>query len=168
VIFPRRTAAPVLVRGSGVRCIVGLVGSWGAASFENDAAGEWFLLVEEATDPGAVMASAIDEVLSAAEFVEVDLCCEAIAAAELCACCAGQLPDRLPDNVYGWVQANPHGPHADEIELAVQAVGRVRAESELRNLWEDAGDRSQWLAEVDDLLSRLGRSSAGNPPSLSP
>jgi hypothetical protein len=67
------------------------------------------------------MASALDEVLSAAEFVEVDLCCEAIAAAELRACCAGRLPDRLPDNVYGWVQANPHGPHADEIELAVQA-----------------------------------------------
>jgi Domain of unknown function (DUF4259) len=78
--------------------MVGLVGSSGVASFENDAAGEWFLLVEEA-HPGAVMASAIDEVLSAAEFLEVDLCCEAIAAAELCACCAGQLPDRLPDNV---------------------------------------------------------------------
>ncbi len=114
------------------------------------------------------MASSIDEVLSAAEFLEVDMCCEAIAAAELCACCAGQLPDRLPDNVYGWVQANPHGPHADEIELAVQAVTRVREESELRDLREAAGDRAQWLAEVDDLVSRLGRSSAGSPPSVSP
>jgi hypothetical protein len=78
-----------------VRCIVRLVGSWGVASFENDAAGDWFLLVEEAPDPGAVMASAIDDVVSAAECLEVDACCEAIAAAELCACCAGQLPDRL-------------------------------------------------------------------------
>lgn len=94
-----RTAAPVLVRGSGVRCIVGFVGSWGVASFENDAAGEWFLLVEEAPEPGAVMASAIDQVLSAAECLGVDLCSEAIAAAELCASCAGQLPDRLPDSV---------------------------------------------------------------------
>jgi hypothetical protein len=33
------------------------------------------------------MASAIDGVLSAAEYLDVDLCCEAIAAAELCACC---------------------------------------------------------------------------------
>lgn len=160
--------SPAAPAAPPVRCIVGPVGSWGVASFENDAAGEWFLLVEEAPDPGAVMASAIDEVLGAAEFLEVDLCCEAIAAAELCACCAGQLPDRLPDNVYGWVQANPHGPHADEIELAVQAVTRVREESELRDLWEAAGDRSQWLAELDDLLSRLGRSSAGSPPSVSP
>ena len=116
----------MLVRGSGARCIVGLVGSWGVASFENDAAGDWFLLVEAAPDPGAVMASAIDGVLSAAEYLDVDLCCEAIAAAELCACC------------------------------------------ELRDLCEAAGDRAQWLAEVDDLLSRLSRSSAGNPPSVSP
>ena len=75
------------------------------------------------------MASAIDEALSAAEFLDVELCCEAIAAAELCACCGGQLPDRLPDNLYGWVQANPRRPHADEIELAVQAGSRVREES---------------------------------------
>jgi hypothetical protein len=151
-----------------VRCIVRRVGSWGVASFENDAAGDWFLLVEEAPDPGAVMASAIDDVASAAGFLEVDACCEAIAAAELCACCAGQLPDRLPDNVDGWVQANPHGPHADEVELAIQAVTRVREESELRDLWEDSEDWSQWLAEVDHLLSRLRRSSAGSPPSVSP
>jgi hypothetical protein len=148
--------------------MVRAVGSWGVASFENDAACDWFLIVEEAPDPGAVMAAAIDDVLSAAESLELDLCCEAIAAAELCACCAGQLADRLPDQIQGWVHANPHGPHADEIDLAVQAVSRVREDSELRELWEEAGDCPHWLAEVDDLVSRLGRSSAGSPPSLSP
>jgi hypothetical protein len=144
------------------------MGSWGVASFENDAAADWFLLVEEAVDPGAVMASAIDEALSAADHLEGDVSREAIAAAELCACCAGQPPDRLPDNVDGWVQTNPHGPHADEVELAVQAVTRVREESELRDLWEDSEDLAQWLAEVDRLLTRLRRSSAGSPPSVSP
>jgi hypothetical protein len=144
------------------------VGSWGVASFENDAAGDWFLLVEEAPDPGAVLASAIDDVLSAAEFLELDPCCEAIAASELCACCAGQLPARLPDNVDRWVQAKPHVPHPDEIDLAVLAVSRVREESELHDLWEDAGDGPRWLAEVDDLLSRLRQSSAGTTPSVSP
>jgi Domain of unknown function (DUF4259) len=148
--------------------MVGSMGTWGIASFENDAAGDWFLTVEEAPDPGAVMAAAIDDALGAAEYLELDVCCEAIAAAELCACCAGQLPDRLPDRVQGWVQANPHGPHADEIAVAVEAVDRVRGESELRDLWEDAGDCPNWLAEVEDLVSRLGRSSAGSPPSVSP
>jgi hypothetical protein len=149
-------------------CIVRPMGSWGVASFENDAATDWFLLVEEAVDPGAVMASAIDHAVSDAEHLEGDASCEAIAAAELCACSAGQLPDRLPDNVDGWVQANPHGPHADEVELAVQAVTRVRDESELRDHWEGTGDCPRWLAEINDLLSRLGRSSAAGPPSVSP
>ncbi|MFZ0041930.1 MAG: DUF4259 domain-containing protein [Solirubrobacteraceae bacterium] len=144
------------------------MGSWGVASFENDAAADWFLLVEEATDPGAVMASAIDDALSDADDLDEDVSCEAIAAAELCACCAGQPPDRLPDNVDGWVRDNPHGMHADEVELALQAVIRVREESELRDQWQRTGDSSQWLAEVNDLLARLGRSSAGGPPSVSP
>jgi uncharacterized protein DUF4259 len=153
---------------SSRRCSVGVVGSWGVGSFENDAAADWFLRVEEAPDPGAVIATAIDDALSAAEKPELDLCYEAVAAAELFACCADQLPDRLPDNVAGWVEANPHGPHADEVALAVQAVGRVREESELRELWEADDDCAHWLAGVDDLLSRLGRSSVGSPPSISP
>jgi hypothetical protein len=148
--------------------MVRLVSSSGSASFENDAAGDWFLLVEEAQDPGAVMATALDEVLGHAGLPELDLCREAIAAAELCASCAGQLPQRLPDSVLAWVEENPHGPHLDEVELAVHAVTRIREESELREYWEAAGDDSQWLAAVDDLLLRLGRSSAGSPPSVTP
>lgn len=142
--------------------------SWGVASFDNEAAGAWFLTVEEAPDPGAVMAAAIDEAISAADELEIDPSCEAIAAAELGACCAGQLPERLPDRVQDWVQVNPHGPHADEVGLMTEAVSRVREDSELREFWEQAGDSEPWLAGVDDLLERLRRSSAGGPPSISP
>jgi hypothetical protein len=142
--------------------------SWGVASFENEAAAEWFLVVEEAPDPGAVMAEAIDEALGAPDELGVDACSEAIAAAELCACCAGQSPAALPDRVQAWAQANRHAPHSDEIALAADAVSRVRDESALRDLWEDAGDYRRWAAELDDLLARLARSSAGSPPSLSP
>ena len=141
---------------------------WGAASFENNAAGDWFLIVEEAPDPGAVMAAAIDEAISAADDLQIDPSCEAIAAAELCACCAGHLAERLPDRVHGWVQDNPHGPHADELALMTQAVSRVREDSELRDFWEEAGDSAPWLADLDDLLKRLRQSSAGEPPAISP
>jgi Domain of unknown function (DUF4259) len=148
--------------------MVGCVGSWGVASFENDIAADWFYSVEEAPDPGAVMAAAIDDLLSAADEIEVELCCEAIAAAELCASCAGQLAARLPDHILVWAQTHPHEPHADEIALAVQAVSRIRDESKLRDLWDETGDGPHWLAEVDDLRLRLGKASAGSPPALSP
>ena len=146
------------------------MGAWGTASFENDAAGDWFLRVEEAVDPGAVIASAIDHALGEADYLELDASCEAIAAAELSASCAGQAPARLPDRVRGWVDANPHQPHDSEIEQALQAVSRVRAESELRERWDEAveGQENEWLREIGDLIARLRRSGVGDPATLSP
>lgn len=74
-----------------------------------------------------MIADAIDEAVATAEFLDAELCWEAMAAAELCACCAAQIPERLPDNVRA--EANPHWPHANEVELATRAVRRVREES---------------------------------------
>lgn len=146
------------------------MGAWGAASFENDAASDWFYVVEEAVDPGLIIASALDNALSEADYLRLDASCEAIAAAELSASCAGHAPERLPDQVRRWVDAHSHEPHDSEIDQAVQAVQRVRAESELRDLWDETaeGRTNRWLGEVDDLIARLGRSGAGNPATLLP
>ncbi len=80
---------------------------WGAASFENDTARAWFDTVEEAPEPGAVMAAAIDDALSDAEFLEVDACCEASAARSSWPP-AGHPSSRRPDHVHDWAQTHPH------------------------------------------------------------
>jgi hypothetical protein len=80
---------------------------WGAASFENEPASDWFYLVEEAVDPGAIIASALDSACGEADYLGLDTSCDAIAAAELSASCAGHAPDRLPDHVRRWVDAHP-------------------------------------------------------------
>jgi len=144
------------------------VGEWGAASFENDPASDWFLLVEEAVDPGGVIASALDSAVGESEYLGLDESCVAIAAAELSASCAGHASDRLPDNVRHWVDTHPHQPHDSEIDQAVQAVQRVREESELCDYWERRVDRDKWLREVDDLIRRLEQSGGGQPATLSP
>ncbi len=144
------------------------VGEWGAASFENDPANDWFLLVEEAVDPGGVIASALDVAVGEPEHLGFDESCEAIAAAELSASCAGQPPARLPDNVSYWVDTHPHQPHDSEIDQAAQAVQRVRAESGLREHWDASVDGEKWLREVDDLIARLKHSGGGEPATLSP
>ena len=150
--------------------IVNAVGTWGAASFENETAAEWFYRVEEAPDPGAVIVEALDDALSDADHLGVELSSEAVAAAELSASCAGQIGERLPDHIRRWVEAHPHRPHDAEIAQAVQAVTRVRSESELRELWDEAttSPHSEWLYEIDDLIARLRRSGAGDPATLSP
>ena len=144
------------------------VGEWGAASFENDPASDWFLLVEEAVDPGGVIASALDSAVGDSEYLGLDESCEAIAAAELSASCAGHAPDRLPDPVRYWVDIHPHQPHDSEIDQALQAVQRVRTESELRDYWEGNAERDRWLREIDDLITRLKQSGTGGLASLSP
>ena len=146
------------------------MGQWGAASFENDQATEWFFLVEEAVDPGLVIASALDGALSEAEYLGLDDSSAAIAAADLVASCAGHTSERLPDNVRYWVDTHPHEPHDSEIHQAVQAVQRVRAESDLRDYWHASGEGQEngWLYEVDDLIARLKKSGGGEPASLSP
>jgi hypothetical protein len=117
-----------------------------------------------------VIGAALDDALSDADYLDVELSSAAVAAAELSASCAGQPPARLPDHVRRWVEAHPHRPHDAEIEQAVQAVTRVRSESELRERWDEAtvSPHSEWLYEIDDLIARLGRSGAGDPATLSP
>ena len=144
------------------------MGEWGTASFENDPASDWFLLVEEAVDPGVVIASALDGAVGEPEYLGLDESCEALAAAELSASCAGHASTRLPDNVRYWVDTHPHQPHDSEIDQAVQAVQRVREESQLRDYWERTVDRDKWLREVDDLTRRLEQSGGGEPATLSP
>jgi hypothetical protein len=143
---------------------------WGPGSFENDPAIEWFHLLEEAIDPGAMISGTLDDALSEPDEVDLELACAAIAAAELSASAAGHTPERLPDGVRRWVETHPHQPHGAEVERAVEALARVRIESELRERWDETGDsrRDEWLEYVDDLIARLGRSDAGDPATLSP
>ena len=145
------------------------MGAWGTGSFENDAASDWFYLVEEAVDPGPVIVSALDDALAEAGYLELDAACAAVAAAELSASCAGEVPDDLPDHIRRWVSSHPHQPHADEIEHAVRAIQRIRDEGELRELWdEESGRDNAWLRAVDDLVARLRRSGTDVPAAIRP
>ncbi|MGH2870743.1 MAG: DUF4259 domain-containing protein [Solirubrobacteraceae bacterium] len=144
--------------------------SWESASFENEAAGAWFLVVEEAVDPGSVIAETLDAALAEAEQLELDLACQAIAAAELSAACAGHPGEQLPDHIRIWTQSHPHLPHDSEIEHAIHAVTRIREDSELRQSWQASGAEAgrAWRREIDDLIARLRRSGAGEPATLAP
>lgn len=142
---------------------------WGTGSFENDSASDWFYTVEEAVEPGVTIASALDDALAEAGYLELDSACMAIAGAELSAACAGVAAEHLPDHIRRWVTQHPHQPHAAEIEQAVLAVQRVRGESELREFWDDEmRPDNAWLRAVDDLIARLRRCGTDSPAALRP
>jgi hypothetical protein len=142
----------------------------GNTKFREGAAGEWFLVVEEAVDPGSVIAETLDAALAEAEQLELELARQAVAAAELAASCAGHPGEQLPDHILIWTQTHPHLPHDSETEQAVQAVTRIGEDSELRQRWQASGREGEraWRHEIDDLIARLGRSGAGEPATLAP
>jgi hypothetical protein len=55
------------------------------------------------------------------------------------------------------VQAHAAAIDAELVPLAIDAVTRIRTESELKELWDEAApdDRTAWYAVVDELLGRL-------------
>ena len=78
--------------------------------------------------------------------------------------------ERMPDHILIWTQTHGHLPHDSEIDQTIQAVQRIRDESELGEYWQDSGDQASgaWRREIDDLIERLQRSGGGDPASLSP
>ena len=133
------------------------MGAWGPGVFENDDASDWVWELEDDTD-GSVIIEALSAVVDTPvdEQPEAPECSNALAAAEVVAAARGNRATELPSEASVWIQA-----HSDLVEpgllaLASGAVERIAIDSELKDLWEEAGDEA-WSAVVSDLLSRLRR-----------
>jgi hypothetical protein len=133
------------------------MGSWGDGPFENDTAADWSAELDAAA-PGEraeVIRSALAGATANGDYLDADLAQAAIAAA---AVVAAQRPGGPPlDPAYapqlisdGIVLELP-----DEIrELAVAALDRVGgADSELRELWDEAPAFSAQLASIREALT---------------
>jgi hypothetical protein len=133
------------------------VGAWGHGPFENDDALDWLADFEEAGIPRTLEATlfpitAIEDDL----YLEAPDASEAVAAAEVVAALRGNgHPFLAKRPVMGWVAANGEVATNDLVRMAQQAVRRVQASSELRDLWEEAGELDAWNSTLDDLLARL-------------
>lgn len=136
------------------------MGAWGLGSFENDDALDWCISLVDGEDDGPIL-EALEAVAGASgiEYLDVDVCGAAVAAAEVIAALAGHPPRSLPDDVAEWVRIQSAdvarelvGKHAASATFAVR---RVRDDSEAAELWKDSGDHAQWRAALDDLEVRL-------------
>ena len=128
------------------------MGAWGLLFDENDDAADW--LGDFSDDPTW---DAVDRAFGAAAdpaYLEAPECCQALAAAEVVAAGIGRPSPRLEPEIAAWAQADAAGA-ADRRELARRALGRIRDESELQELWQDTDEIADWQASVDETLSRL-------------
>ena len=129
------------------------MGTWGSGSFENDAALDWLAEVAAQDDLRPAQA-VLSHVVRSRSFVDSDDAAAAIAAAEVVAAVGGAPPQvgGLPDELTAWIEAHRPAAESGLRSLALQALARVRAGSELRALW---GASLEWRLVLDDLERRL-------------
>ncbi|MEU8674151.1 DUF4259 domain-containing protein [Streptomyces sp. NPDC048560] len=135
------------------------MGTWDIGHFDNDTAADFGGTLDDAP-PGkreALLRDALTAVTGTGpgEYLDGDEAAVAVAAAALIAAqCPGGKPVTTP---YG--PDEPLPPLAPELRaLAVSALDRVvGAESELPELWADAGADGLWAAGITELREVLAR-----------
>ncbi len=134
------------------------MGTWGVNAFENDTALDWVWELEESEDLSVVMA-ALEGPLAddADEYLEAPVCEMALAAAEIVAALKGNPPEKLPLEADDWVKRNRGRLKVDQelIETAHDAIARVVADSELRELWDESEELAAWEKALESLQKRL-------------
>lgn len=135
------------------------MGVWGVLALDNDDANDWAYDLAEADDLSLVE-SAFDTVAEAEDFLEAPDASIALAACEVLARLNGKpgYKNAYTEKVDEWVAAHPQTPSPALLARATAVINRILADkSELKDLWADSDENSNWLASVDDLRQRLRR-----------
>lgn len=130
------------------------MGAWGVGTFENDEAGDWVYQLEESSGLRLVR----DTLLAVAEavgYLESGASSEALAAAEVVAALMGRPAPDLPEEVRAWVAEHRTAVPADLRSLAIRAIDQIGGDSELKELWEEAGEWEAWADRLQELRGRL-------------
>jgi hypothetical protein len=133
------------------------MGAWGVLAFDNDEANDWAYGLEGTSDPSLVEEAFRRVEASGGGYLEQDTGAEALAACEVLARLQGRsgYTNAYTAKVDKWVADHPQTPSSELVKRGNAVIDRVLgANSELRELWEEAGDQ-QWLAAVADLRTRL-------------
>jgi hypothetical protein len=131
------------------------MGTWGSGPFDNDDAADWTYRLTPDADVGVVTA-ALDAAL-AEDKPDAAISQAAVAAAEVVAAGMGRPHAGTPEDVMTWVAARAGDQWLDVAPLASRATQWVLAHSELRELWDESDQSSQWSGELVDLVGRLAR-----------
>lgn len=139
------------------------MGTWDVAAFGNDVAADF--AAEVVADGGAAVVGDALAAVTGDGYLDRPEAAIALAAAELVAAAGGQPPATNGYNAEALAWARANAPALTTPELVHAARGAVdradHQESELRWLWEEAGDADRWRAVLADLRRRLD---AGSPP----
>jgi len=130
------------------------MGAWGIGTFDNDDASDWLYDLER-SEGTALIEESLDRVPAEEDYLESPECANALAAAEIVAALKGVPAPGLPEGALHWISAKAITPSSGLIDKAISAVQKIKAASELRELWEETEDFNALRACVEDIEQRL-------------
>jgi Domain of unknown function (DUF4259) len=138
------------------------MGAWGTGLFENDDAGDWTVYFLDAPSE-RLLRAAFEAVIGVEDYIERDLGGSALAAAEVLAAATGRPCRDIPPELRDWAEGNRGVAAQELVGKALAAIDRVMIaeSSEVAELWFETAadiDAAGWVAKVDDLRQRLGKS----------
>lgn len=126
------------------------MGAWGLLFDENDDAADWLADFADAPNWAAIdEAFALDD-----DYVEAPEASNAVAAAEIVAAAVGHASPRLDGALKEWASKQTDEGSARR-DNAIQALKRVRDDSELCELWQESEEFEDWKKSIDETLARL-------------
>lgn len=132
------------------------MGAWDTGNFDNDDVADWIGDFNDDPREGRIV-DTLRRVIDADDYLEAPECGAAIAAAEIVAALRGMPAKHLPIEARETLAIAAIVPGDELPSLAVRAIERVRAGSELSELWEEADELDGWHDALDDLAERLTR-----------
>jgi hypothetical protein len=132
------------------------MGAWGAGSFENDMALYWLEVFCSASNKDELLLSMLETITDVGdEYLDAADCSSCITAAEVIASLKNSPNPNFPHDSKQCVSESGISPDASLVELATKAVARVKANSELKELWDESENPGEWYSALGDLEGRL-------------
>jgi hypothetical protein len=131
------------------------MGAWNYKSFDNDDAMDWVYELEK-SEGDVLLLSTMEQIINEPENLnDATICSCVVAAAEVIAACKGSPVTELPVPVQDWV-ANNFLENVDNLsEMAVETLTMIVSSSELKELWEESDNYTDWLNILNKLIKRL-------------
>ncbi len=137
------------------------MGAWSEDNFGNDSASDWIWELEKSKGVNTLL-SPIQSVVNENDYLEVDICSEALAASEVIAAAITNDHTLLPDEArnwlnrkQGWLIGRKPQITAEHAKQALRAVQKILSSSELQELWEEDGVNEKWREIQSNLIAKL-------------
>jgi len=143
------------------------MGTWNATPFGNDTAMDW--LSGLAPDNGGHMPfRSVLARIESTEYPDAPEAEEAVAAAAVIAAAATDPVGAIHADAKRWITISGYAPDLQSLSQALRVLAALAIKSELRDLWDEAGQLNAWLKQMDALRERLQRALDDGIPARRP